>query len=75
MQRAICALVDKIMETQCQTRQLIAGCSKHLASSLSTAELNHCSCTSTNVKMKAGMKENNVCEANGGGNRSTTEFY
>lgn len=37
------------METQCQTRQLIAGWSKHLASRLSTAEVNHCTCASTEM--------------------------
>ncbi|TNN78057.1 hypothetical protein EYF80_011811 [Liparis tanakae] len=40
----MCAPVGEITETQCQARQLIAGWSKHLASRLSTAEVNHRTC-------------------------------
>lgn len=46
---AICSPVDKIMETQCQTRQLIAGWNKHLVLRLSKAEVSHCTCMSTRM--------------------------
>ncbi len=58
------------METQCQTRQLIAGWSKHLASRLSTAEVNHCT-----LKCQNEGTPNNICEVNGGGYRSMWKMF
>lgn len=55
MYRTIYQCADRIMKTQCQTRQLIAGWSKHLATQLSTAKVNHCTCTSN------WRHGNNIC--------------